>query len=432
MKKFLKILIPNWVKNRFRSQIDHLRLLYMEKSLSKVEFKNISLSKSSALIVPSDRETPFASLGDDAMITTIQQQCSKHGVSEIHILVADEVAASKVRERGLSPHIGWNSDQFESSLKTIAGSVRPKFVFVVGADVLDGHYGVLDAGKMILAGRFFARLGSLVSVLGFSLNASPNQLLCKLMNSSPENMIYHPRDVYSTKRFSDNVTASHVMVADSAFLLEPSSVPPECQSWIQKEREEGRKVLALNLNPMVLPLVNNSLDPDLSHRISAELMRLASLHNVSWLLLPHDYREVMGDNCALLPIYKDFQKSQFTKCYYFSDQVTTKEIKAIASDVDGVITGRMHLSIAALGSGVPAFCITYQDKFEGLFAHFSLPSSLLISPERFVNAEAFGALVDSFIVNLDSYTSAVESSLQAVRSLSAENFRILSDNTSVN
>ena len=44
--------------------------------------------------------------------------------------------------------------------------------------------------------------------------------------------------------------------------------------------------------------------------------------------------------------------------------------------VDLVLTGRMHLAIAALGMGTPPLCVAYMDKFEGLFHLFDIASRL--------------------------------------------------------
>lgn len=39
----------------------------------------------------------------------------------------------------------------------------------------------------------------------------------------------------------------------------------------------------------------------------------------------------------------------------------------MCTSLDAVVTGRMHLAIACLGQSVPAACISYQDKVEGLY-----------------------------------------------------------------
>jgi polysaccharide pyruvyl transferase WcaK-like protein len=62
------------------------------------------------------------------------------------------------------------------------------------------------------------------------------------------------------------------------------------------------------------------------------------------------------------------------------------EIKALSGQVDLVLTGRMHLAIAALGMGTPAFCTVYQGKFEGLMQMFEL-EGMTITPSRMDSAE---------------------------------------------
>jgi polysaccharide pyruvyl transferase WcaK-like protein len=60
------------------------------------------------------------------------------------------------------------------------------------------------------------------------------------------------------------------------------------------------------------------------------------------------------------------------------------QVKSVVAELDLVVSGRMHLVIAALGAGVPAAGIPYQNKFEGLFRHFGL-DDVIVTP-----AEAFG------------------------------------------
>jgi polysaccharide pyruvyl transferase WcaK-like protein len=68
-------------------------------------------------------------------------------------------------------------------------------------------------------------------------------------------------------------------------------------------------------------------------------------------------------------------------------------MKYVAGEMDAVLTGRMHLAIAALGCGVPVACITYQGKFEGLFEHFDLPP-LMLDPVRVSETSLTNLLLD--------------------------------------
>ena len=69
------------------------------------------------------------------------------------------------------------------------------------------------------------------------------------------------------------------------------------------------------------------------------------------------------------------------------------EIKAVCRHFDFVMTGRMHLMIAAFGMGVPAVGVDYQGKFSGLITHFGLSEENLISPSEICGDEALYAFI---------------------------------------
>lgn len=49
----------------------------------------------------------------------------------------------------------------------------------------------------------------------------------------------------------------------------------------------------------------------------------------------------------------------------------------------------MHLAIAAMSQGVPAFGLAYKDKFEGLMQHFSLTDNLIPREETLLPDSLF-------------------------------------------
>lgn len=52
-------------------------------------------------------------------------------------------------------------------------------------------------------------------------------------------------------------------------------------------------------------------------------------------------------------------------------------------ELDLVLSGKMHLAIACLGQATPVACISYQDKFEGLFQQFDLENMIIEPTEAF-------------------------------------------------
>lgn len=82
----------------------------------------------------------------------------------------------------------------------------------------------------------------------------------------------------------------------------------------------------------------------------------------------------------------------------------------------------MHLAIGSLGKGVPVLCVTYQDKFEGLFSHFDLPASMLLSTPRALDPAALEQAIDGFVADLDGLRDMVAGALPAVQARSRVNY----------
>jgi polysaccharide pyruvyl transferase WcaK-like protein len=95
------------------------------------------------------------------------------------------------------------------------------------------------------------------------------------------------------------------------------------------------------------------------------------------------------------------------------------EIKAMVAGLDFVLSGKMHLAIAALGQGVPVACIAYQDKFEGLFQHFEL-DGLTIQPQDVVEPGKLAAFFIEKYEQREALASQVRQRLPAVRELSRQ------------
>jgi polysaccharide pyruvyl transferase WcaK-like protein len=105
------------------------------------------------------------------------------------------------------------------------------------------------------------------------------------------------------------------------------------------------------------------------------------------VLVPHDRRPLYSDVSSLFAL-SDVLPSNVARSTALLEQPgTAADVKAIVAKCDLVLAGRMHLAIAALGSGVPVGSLGYQGKCEGLFRHFDLEDLVLdwreaIQPDR--------------------------------------------------
>lgn len=72
-----------------------------------------------------------------------------------------------------------------------------------------------------------------------------------------------------------------------------------------------------------------------------------------------------------------------SRCLNIPGPYSAAEVKAICGELDLVLSGKMHLAIACLGQATPVACISYQDKFEGLFQQFDLENMIIEPTEAF-------------------------------------------------
>ena len=82
--------------------------------------------------------------------------------------------------------------------------------------------------------------------------------------------------------------------------------------------------------------------------------------------------------------------------------------------MDLILTSRMHLAIAALGSGVPVACMPYLGKFEGLLKHFGF-DGITIEPDRAVVPAELSAFLLSVLPRREALRRQVAERLPDVR-----------------
>ena len=98
------------------------------------------------------------------------------------------------------------------------------------------------------------------------------------------------------------------------------------------------------------------------------------------------------------------------------------ELKRLVANVDLVLTGRMHLAIAALGQGKPVGAITYQGKFDGLVELFGLPKWILVSPAEASDHDNLSRLVDRLIAESEELGGQIRLRLPSIIDLAKRNF----------
>ncbi|MCP8881911.1 polysaccharide pyruvyl transferase family protein [Devosia sp. XJ19-1] len=427
MKRLLKAILPAALTEFARSARASARRKQFLKEWTSARKACVRREPSTPsqylLIFPSDPWTISGALGDDAMISAAVQHFAERSASvSTSMFCRPGLAEGVVKSCGFHPVIIPERDSFVGSLQRILSETRADELILLGADIMDGYYDPAGVADMLVTADVAARCGVRTSFLGFSFNEYPVPELAAFYNRVSPEVRFNLRDEISLQRFQQFTSAKANLVADAAFMLRPGLVDVQVKAWIDKQRAQGRVIIGFNVHPMLIKDASVEQMDQIIRRCVEAIQGASRGRDVAFLLLPHDYRNALGDAACLRPIHESLSHDAGVHVYYLEGKHRAADIKALAGQVDGMITGRMHLAIAALGMSVPTLCLTYQDKFGGLIRHFGLPGDLLLSPSVFDDDEALETAVVHFVDKLPMLRQLVAAHKAEVMRLASGNF----------
>lgn len=426
IKSLAKAVLPRLV-------LDPLSRLYKDRRLTRewdaavreLTVRTAADPARSIIVFPSDPHGIVGAVGDDAMITaTVEHFRAARPDLRVTMFCRSGPPEEIVRSRGYKPLVIPAMAGFPPAMASILGEGGHDSLVILGADVMDGHYNADLTTQMLVTADLAARCGMRVIILGFSFNASPAPELAPRFARLDRRVALNLRDATSLERINGFAPVAARLVADSAFTLRPGQVDGDTTAWIAAEKAAGRRVIGINLHPMLVRHADAATIDRMVARMAAAILAADATAPLSWLLVPHDYRDADGDGdglCLRLLVTRLAEISQ-VRSRYFEGTHPAATLKALAGQLDGVVTGRMHLAIAALGMGVPVMCLTYQDKFEGLFRHFDLPQDFLLSPAVFDSETALPVALSRFLTDLPDLTAQVARERPRVLALAEQNF----------
>lgn len=261
-------------------------------------------------------------------------------------------------------------------------SERPTEVYALGADCMDGHYSPFTSVNLLGVCDLATRLGIPSVLTSFSWNDHPHAAVARAFRFATPRLPILVRDPVSFARFTKGVLraqeARTELVADVAFNLQPkNSVAVRTElDWMSAEKRRGQFVLGFNFHAMLVPAAELS---DFIVRVAHALDAFLAAHpNVSLIFIPHDYRD--GGDLMVLKRLQMAIKAPNIRIPASDHSFSAVELKALTKGLDALFSSRMHLAIAALGQGKPVAGFAYQGKFAGLFRHFDLPETFILSP----------------------------------------------------
>ena len=306
-------------------------------------------------------------------------------------------------------------------------SILPRYerLALLGADLLDGYYSVEESLQRLRMIDLAARAGLDTRILGFSINACPDETVISELAAVSRHARLYVRDGVSLRRLAERGVENLVRVADVAFLLPPAPCSSACERaerWIDGERRSGRVVVGFNISGQVLDETERggkAILPELADFMAA----LIAERRASVVFIPHDLRRgcrLAHDDVSLAVslLRLAANRVEEQRCHVFVP-ATAEEAKRVVGCVDVVATGRMHLAIAAWGMGRPTLAIGYQGKFEGLARDFDASDYLIESAD--FTAERFARSFFDLLDRREEAAAAVRARVDGVVALAYRN-----------
>ena len=379
------------------------------------------------VILPADVHTLVGSKGDEAMMQAVVARLAGTAVDlRVAVLTATPTADAAAVAMGFEALPVWRDPWCLEAVLDGLQLFETDTLLVVGADVMDGYYSSATSLRMLAIADLAARSGIRTIILGFSFNAAPSRHMKPLFNQVTKDLKINVRDPISLNRFSAFCTARGRLVADAAFMLvadTQSARVGEIAAWKKGRHDAGDQVIAFNIHPMLIKSSEASQLKRLTDSAVQALKSLLQRTALSVVLLSHDDRGNGGDDVCLKLLHQQLAPLFPQRVLYPAEQMSAAELKAVAGLMDGVVTGRMHLAIASLGMGVPVAAITYQDKFQGLFDHFGLPGSLMLTPGDVMESAKLLAMMEIFVSRLGQLRAQVVQALPKVLEASESNLK---------
>ena len=297
------------------------------------------------------------------------------------------------------------------------------FVFL-GADVIDGNYSVGRSMARLRLVSQASRLGRESCVISCSFNNNPPEEIKRFIARKCRKVLFSVRDPLSLERLRAFHQGASKLTADCAFLIEAQATTRAISVAEGIRRLPGTFVVGMNVSAPALEWDNGDLDRRLEALVREWLDFLTRAPSTVVALIPHDVRGGDRSDRALLCRFKTGLMQagvEETRLIEIEDGLEPSEIKSIVGGLDACFSCRMHLAIACLGSCTPVLCLSYNDKFEGLFEHFSLEDSI-IGTSMLETGYLLSGRLQSFMASAAGQREQIRKHLPVVMDLAQKNY----------
>ncbi|MGN2390557.1 polysaccharide pyruvyl transferase family protein [Pelomicrobium sp. G1] len=368
------------------------------------------------------------SLGDEAMMIVAAERLRSIGYAKIAVIYHtrrnQRYPVGEHKSIVLSRFFSWGS--WSDKCRFLWMSTSFESFVCLGADVLDGGYSVEGSVRRLELVRLVARAGMSTRVVGFSLNVALDIAVIQAIRALPPSVLFFPRDPLSLQRLRSFAGVPGELSADLAFLLQPRSTPASraVTAWIEERRAVGQIPIGINANYLLVKDHHDDPYSAFLELIGFNVALIESLRAANprycFILIPHDYRGPWSDDRLAQLIHEKLANVTRDYVLTVANKLSAAEVKAICARLEFLVTGRMHLAIAALGMGIPAACFSYQGKVQGLFEHFGIGELALELPAT-LTAERSTEQVWTHIENRVAIKRCIQDRLNTVLFLASKN-----------
>jgi polysaccharide pyruvyl transferase WcaK-like protein len=323
-------------------------------------------------------------MGDEAMIDALGERLHELGSSTY--LLAPQ------------PESGWSTKPYDRVADLASHTTRGGFLIrmssplsnplnaartiVVGADGIDGAYGVRGVSQRVSSLNTAVAAGRKAVLANFSFRQSVPNWSKKLLRQLDPAVEVWARDKNSQTRASTALDREVGVFPDIAMFLKPTPLPDPlfAVAELHRGRESGFPIAALVVNGHLA-----STDRSMASvaQYFADLTEgLLSIGAVVGLLA-HDKRVVPGDR-ELVSAIKTVLKERHVpneKVVAITPE-TAADAKAFLAASDLCLTARMHAAVASLSAGTPTIGLDYVDKFAGQFEWYGQSTLVVTSDPR--------------------------------------------------
>ncbi|MFI2565627.1 polysaccharide pyruvyl transferase family protein [Paenarthrobacter sp. NPDC018779] len=237
---------------------------------------------------------------------------------------------------------------------------RAERVVVLGADSIDGAYGIRSISQRVSLLNVSVAQGRRAELANFSFRRNPSPDALTSLRRLDKRVRLTARDKNSQQRAAEALQRDVGVFPDVAAYMKPGEGPAidALQAWVAG-RDRPVAVLVPNAH---LAAFNGTGYKEVARRFQSYMIALLDA-GFAVVVLPHDVREEPGD----IAMSEQLVGGTSGEDVMLAVPRHAQEAKGMLALADVVVTARMHAGVAALSQGVPCVGLDYVDKFSGQF-----------------------------------------------------------------